>query len=78
MLTAFGGRAAAALVVLPLTMVASRLSICRRYGANSRGRLRLHGTCHVEVHKLPKLNFNFRSNLTKEIFFYLLVEFDVS
>ena len=38
-LTTFGGRAAAAPVVLPLAMVASRLSISRRHGTNSRGRL---------------------------------------
>ena len=46
-LRTFGGRAAAAPVVLPLAMVASRLSISRRYGTNSRGRLRLHRTSHV-------------------------------
>ena len=42
-----GGRAVAAPVVLPLAMVASRLSISRRHGTNSRGRLRLHRTSHV-------------------------------
>ena len=45
MLRAFGGRAAAAPVVLPLAMMAFRLSISR-HGPDSRDRLRLHGTCH--------------------------------
>ena len=58
-LRTFGGHAAAAPVVVPLAMVASRRSISRRYGTNSRGRLRLHRTCHVFVDKLPKLNFDF-------------------
>ena len=40
-------RAAAAPVVLPLAVVASRLSISRPHGTNSRGRLRLHRTSHV-------------------------------
>ena len=60
MLRDFGGRAAAAPVVLPLAMVASCLSISRRHGTNLRGRVRLHGTWHTQVHKLPKLNFDFR------------------
>ena len=47
MLRAFGGRAAVAPVVLPIAMVASRLSVSRRHGTDSRGRLRLHGTCHA-------------------------------
>ena len=38
MLRTFGGRAAAAPVVLPLAMLAARLSISRRHGTNSRGR----------------------------------------
>ena len=46
-LRTFGGRAAAVPVVLPLAVVASCLSISRRHGTNSRGRLRLHRTCHV-------------------------------
>ena len=41
------GRHAAAPVVLPLAMVASRLLISRRHGTNLRGRLRLHGACHA-------------------------------
>ena len=60
----FEGRAAAAPVVLPLAMVAPRLSISRRHGTNWRGRLRLHRTCHVQVDKLPTLNFDFRLNST--------------
>ena len=60
MLRAFGGRAAAAPVVLPLAMVAYRLSISRRHGTNSRARLRLHRTFHAQVHNLPKFNFDFR------------------
>ena len=59
-LRAFGGRAAAALVVLPLAMVASCLSISRRHGTKSRGRLRLHTTCHAYGHNLPKLHFDLR------------------
>ena len=60
-------------MVLPFAMAASRLSISRRHGTDSRGWVRLlHGTCHVFwVHKLPKLNFSFRLNSTK-VFFYLL------
>ena len=46
-LRTFGGRAAAAPVVLRLAMVASRFSISRRHGTKSRGRHRLHITCHV-------------------------------
>ena len=76
-LRTFGGRAAAAPMVLPLAMVASRLSISRRHGTNSRGRLRLHRTSHV-VDKLPKLNFDFRQNSTDQVFFYFFVEFDFS
>ena len=45
--SAFGRRPAAAPVVLPLAMVASRLLISLRHGTNSRGRLRLHGTCYM-------------------------------
>ena len=72
-LRTFGGRAAAAPVVLPLAMVASRLSIGRRHGTNSRGRLRLHRTSHVEVDKLPKLNFDFRLNSTYEVVFFIFL-----
>ena len=44
---AFGGRAVAAPVVLPLAMVASRLSISRRHGTDLCCWLRLRGTCHA-------------------------------
>ena len=46
-LRTFGGRAAATPVVLPLAMVASRMSISRQHGTDSRGRLQLHKTRHV-------------------------------
>ena len=46
-LRTLGGRGAAAPVVLPLAMVASRLSISQRHGTNSRGLLRLYRTSHV-------------------------------
>ena len=46
-LRTFRGCAAAAPVVLSPAMVESRLSISRRHGTNSRGRLRSHRTCHV-------------------------------
>ena len=77
-LRTFGGRAAAAPVVVPFAMVASRLSIDERHGTNSRGRLRLHRTCHVLVDKLPELNFDFRLNSTDKVFFYFFVEYDFS
>ena len=72
------GRAAAAPVVVPLAMVASRLSFSRRHGANSRGRLRLHRTSDVLVDKLPELNLAFRLNSAEKVFFHFLVEFDFS
>ena len=79
-LRTFGGGATAAPVVLPLAIVAARLSISGRHGTNSRGRLRLHRTCHVKVDKLPKLNFNLRLNSTKQqiSIFIFFVEFDFS
>ena len=78
MLRTLGGRAAAAPVVLPLAMVAFRLSISRRHGTNSRGRLQLHRTCHGKVDKLPELNFDFRLNATEKVFFFFFAEFDFS
>ena len=75
MLRTFGGRAAAVPVVVPLAMVAFRLSISRRHGTKSRGRLRLHRTSHALVDKLPKLNFDFRLNSTEKVLFYFFVDF---
>ena len=74
-LRTFGGRVAAAPVVLPLAMVASRLSISRRHDIKSHDRLRLHRTSHVLVDKLPELNFDFRLNSIEKVLLHF-VEFD--
>ena len=54
MLEAAGPRAAAAPMAMPLEIDGSRSS--RRQGTSLRGLLRLHGTRHVELDQLPKLN----------------------
>ena len=72
MLGAVGPRAAAAPVALSLEIDGSRLSSSRRQGTSLRDLLRFHGTCHVELDKLPKLNEEIERKSPKR----LLVEFD--
>ena len=55
-LGAVESRTAAAPVVLPLGNDGSRLRSSRRHGSNLRGLLRFHGTCHVRMDKIPKMN----------------------
>ena len=73
MLRAFGGSAAAALVVLPLAMLASRLSISRRYGTTSCGRLRSHRTnMSCLGAQTPQIEFRFSTKFDKILFLLLL------
>ena len=65
---AFGGRAATTPVVLPLAMAAFRLWSSRWHRTNLRGPLRLRGTCHAQVEKLPNWG-HFQTVCRKELVF---------